>query len=105
MRILHRNMLGLGLPLITIALVQGEALGGGFESILSFDVVIAERDARFGLPEAMFGLFPGMGAHSFLSRRLGSAQGGGDDPQQPYLFRRRTACTRAGPCAGRSRQG
>ena len=73
-RILHRNMLGLGLPLITIALVQGEALGGGFESILSFDVVIAERDARFGLPETMFGLFPGMGAHSFLSRRLGSAR-------------------------------
>jgi len=75
-RILHRNMLGLGLPLITIALVQGEALGGGFESILSFDVVVAERDARFGLPEAMFGLFPGMGAHSFLSRRLGSARAG-----------------------------
>ena len=73
-RILHRNMLGLGLPLITIALVQGEALGGGFESILSFDVVIAERGARFGLPETMFGLFPGMGAHSFLSRRLGSAK-------------------------------
>lgn len=73
-RILHRNMLGLGLPVITIALVQGEALGGGFESILSFDVVIAERDARFGLPEAMFGLFPGMGAHSFLSRRVGSAR-------------------------------
>jgi DSF synthase len=73
-RILHRNMLGLGLPVISIALVQGEALGGGFESILSFDVVIAERTARFGLPEAMFGLFPGMGAHSFLSRRIGSAK-------------------------------
>ena len=72
--ILHRNMSGLGLPIITIALVQGEALGGGFESILSFDVVIAERGARFGLPEAMFGLFPGMGAHSVLSRRLGSAK-------------------------------
>lgn len=72
--ILHRNMNALGLPIITIALVQGEALGGGFESILSFDVVIAERGARFGLPEAMFGLFPGMGAHSFLSRRLGSAK-------------------------------
>jgi len=72
--ILHRNMRGLGLPLITIALVQGDALGGGFESVLSFDVVIAERGARFGLPETMFGLFPGMGAHSFLSRRLGSAR-------------------------------
>jgi DSF synthase len=72
--ILHRNMIGLGLPLISIALVQGEALGGGFESILSFDVVIAERGSRFGLPESMFGLFPGMGAHSFLSRRLGSAR-------------------------------
>jgi len=73
-RILYANMNGLGLPIITIGLVQGEALGGGFESLLSFNVVIAERGSRFGLPEAMFGLFPGMGAHSILGRRIGSAK-------------------------------
>jgi DSF synthase len=73
-RVLHRNLLGLDLPLVTIALVEGDALGGGFEALLSFNVVIAERGAKFGLPETLFGLFPGMGAHCFLSRRLGTAQ-------------------------------
>jgi DSF synthase len=73
-RILYRNMMGLDRPIVTIGLVQGDALGGGFEALLSFNVVVAERGARFGLPETTFGLFPGMGAHCFLSRRLGSAQ-------------------------------
>lgn len=73
-RILHRNMMSLDRPIITIGLVQGDALGGGFEALLSFNVVIAERGARFGLPETAFGLFPGMGAHCFLSRRLGAAR-------------------------------
>jgi DSF synthase len=36
--------------------------------------MIAESTARFGLPEILYGLFPGMGAYSFLSRRLGQAQ-------------------------------
>lgn len=71
--ILHRNMHGLDLPLITIGMVQGQALGGGFEALLSFDYIIAERGSSFGLPEVMFGLFPGMGAHAILSRRLGQA--------------------------------
>ena len=76
-RILYRNMLGVGLPIVTIGLVQGDALGGGFESLLSFDVVVAEKGARFGLPENIFGLFPGMGAYSFLARRLGPARAEG----------------------------
>ena len=46
--------------MVTIGLAQGDALGGGFESLLSFNVIIAERDARFGFPENIFGLFPGM---------------------------------------------
>ena len=58
------------LPIITVALVQGDALGGGFEGALSFNVLVAERSARLGLPEVLFNLFPGMGAYSFLSRRL-----------------------------------
>jgi DSF synthase len=71
--ILHRNMHSLDLPMLTIGLVEGAALGGGFEALLSFDFLIAERGATFGLPEILFGLFPGMGAHAILSRRLGSA--------------------------------
>jgi len=72
-RILHRNMNTLGLPMITIGLAQGDALGGGFESLLSFNVIIAERGAKFGFPETMFGLFPGMGAYSLVARRVGAA--------------------------------
>lgn len=71
--ILHRNMNSLDLPMLTIGLVQGAALGGGFEALLSFDYIVAERDATFGLPEVLFGLFPGMGAHAILSRKLGTA--------------------------------
>lgn len=58
-------------PMITISLVQGEALGGGFETALSSSVIIAERRARMGMPEIMFNLFPGMGAYSLLARRVG----------------------------------
>jgi len=71
--ILDRNIRTLGIPMLTVGLVQGAALGGGFEALLSFDYIIAERQSTFGLPEVMFGLFPGMGAHALLSRKLGSA--------------------------------
>ena len=66
----HRNNVAFGLPLVTIALVQGDALGGGFEHALSFDMIVAERGTKFGLPESLFNMFPGMGAYSFLSRRV-----------------------------------
>lgn len=72
-RILHRNMNCLGFPMVTIGLAQGDALGGGFESLLSFNVIIAERGAKFGFPENIFGLFPGMGAYSLVARRVGAA--------------------------------
>lgn len=64
---------GYGNGLTTVALVQGQALGGGFEAALSSHVIVAEKSARFGLPEVMFNLFPGMGAYSYLSRRLNPA--------------------------------
>ena len=67
------NSTGFGLPLVTVALVQGDALGGGFEHALACDVLVAERGAKLGLPEILFNLFPGMGAYSFLSRRIGRA--------------------------------
>lgn len=57
--------------LTTVSLVQGDALGGGLETALASDIVIAEEGAQMGLPEILFNLFPGMGALSLLSRRLG----------------------------------
>jgi DSF synthase len=58
-------------PMITISLVQGEALGGGFETALSSSVIVAETRARMGMPEILFNLFPGMGGYSLLARRVG----------------------------------
>lgn len=55
--------------LTTISLVQGDALGGGFEMALCSDVIVAEESAMLGLPEILFNLFPGMGAYSLLARR------------------------------------
>lgn len=60
-----------GRGITTIALIQGKALGGGLEAALASEFVIAERGAQLGLPEVLFNLFPGMGAYSILSRRLG----------------------------------
>ena len=57
--------------LTTISLVQGDALGGGFETALASDVLIAEESATLGLPEILFNLFPGMGAYNLLARRIG----------------------------------
>jgi len=56
----------------TISLVQGDALGGGFECAMSSDIIVAEESAQLGLPEILFNLFPGMGAYSLLSRRIGA---------------------------------
>jgi DSF synthase len=70
--VLYRNYIAHELPAVTtISLVQGECLGGGFEAALSSDVIVAEKGSRFGFPEILFNLFPGMGAYSFLDRKVG----------------------------------
>lgn len=71
---LHPTAVSYNLPVTTISLVQGEALGGGFEAALSSNVLIAERRAQMGLPEILFNLFPGMGAYTLLARRLDPAR-------------------------------
>lgn len=68
----HHNIVHYQLPCQTISLVTGMALGGGMESALSSNVVIAEKSAEFGLPEVLFNLFPGMGAWNLIGRRVGS---------------------------------
>ena len=67
--VLFPNAVNYGQPLTTISLVQGEALGGGFEAAISSNTVVAEESARFGLPEILFNLIHGMGAYSFLIRK------------------------------------
>jgi DSF synthase len=62
------------LPIVTLSAVHGQCLGGGFEGALATDFLIAERSAKLGLPEMAFNTFPGMGAVSLLSRRVGAAQ-------------------------------
>lgn len=68
--LLWRNTTSFDRDLTTISLVQGNALGGGFECALSANVLVAERGSKMGFPEVLFNLFPGMGAYSFLSRKL-----------------------------------
>lgn len=69
--VVYYNATSLGVPtLTTIAVVQGSALGGGLEAALAKNVLIAEQGAELGFPEILFNLFPGMGAYSFLSRRI-----------------------------------
>jgi DSF synthase len=57
-------------PLTTISLIRGNALGAGFEGALSCDYIISQEDVQLGFPEVLFNMFPGMGAYSFLARRL-----------------------------------
>jgi DSF synthase len=60
-----------GANVTTISLIEGQALGGGFEAALTADIIVAERSAKMGLPEIIFNLFPGMGALSLLTRKIG----------------------------------
>lgn len=69
--VLYPHAVGFHLPLTTISLVQGDALGGGFEAAMASDVLIAERSVQMGFPEVLFNLFPGMGAYNLLERRVG----------------------------------
>ncbi len=72
--LVYLNATNLQANVTTISLVQGDAFGGGMEAAISCNMVVAERRARFGLPEVLFNLFPGMGAYQLLARRVGPAQ-------------------------------
>ncbi|MHA1114004.1 MAG: enoyl-CoA hydratase/isomerase family protein [Alphaproteobacteria bacterium] len=59
------------LPCLTIAQIEGAALGGGYELALCFDLRIAAHEAKIGLPEARHGLIPGAGGTQRLTRLCG----------------------------------
>jgi enoyl-CoA hydratase len=54
----------------TIAAINGWALGGGTELLLSTDIRIAVASAKLGLPEINLGLFPGAGGSQRLMRQI-----------------------------------
>jgi enoyl-CoA hydratase len=49
------------LPSVTVAAINGAALGGGLEVALACDFRIAVKSAKLGLPESSLGLIPGWG--------------------------------------------
>lgn len=61
------------LGITQICLVQGDALGGGLETALAADTLIAERGSKMGFPDVLFNSFPGIGAYTFLSRKVGNS--------------------------------
>lgn len=67
-------MTNFNLPITTMSLIRGDALGGGCEVALSSSIVVAERSAQMGFPEILFNLFPGMGGYQLLKRRLNPSQ-------------------------------
>lgn len=66
----HHIATGFDSGIVSVGLLQGDALGGGLEGALCCNVLIAEKGVKLGLPEILFNSFPGMGAYSFLARRL-----------------------------------
>ncbi len=60
------------LPMPAIAAVEGFCLAGGFELALACDLIVAARDAVFGLPETRVGIFPGGGAARLLTWAVGA---------------------------------
>ena len=54
-----------------IAAVNGFAMGGGMETALSCDIIIASENAKFALPEVKVGFFAAAGGVQRLSRQIG----------------------------------
>jgi enoyl-CoA hydratase len=62
------------LPSVTIAALQGAALGGGLEVALACDFRLAVKSAKLGLPEVTLGLIPGWSGIPRLTKLIGPAR-------------------------------
>ncbi|MBF1996071.1 crotonase/enoyl-CoA hydratase family protein [Serratia symbiotica] len=65
----HAASRGFDTGAVSIAMVEGSALGGGFEAALAHHFVLAQSNVRMGFPEIAFNLFPGMGGYSLVARK------------------------------------
>jgi len=62
------------IPVPTIAVLHGAALGGGFELALGCDLRLAAAGAKLGLPECSLAIIPGAGGTQRLARLIGPAR-------------------------------
>ncbi len=62
------------LPSITVAALNGAALGGGMETALACDFRIAVKSAKIGLPETSLGLVPGWAGIPRMTKLIGAAR-------------------------------
>ena len=60
------------LPLVTLAVINGAALGGGLELALACDLRLVSDTATLGLPEVRVGMIPGAGGTQRLTRLCGT---------------------------------
>jgi enoyl-CoA hydratase/carnithine racemase len=59
---------------VSIAAVQGHAVGAGFQLALACDLIVAADDARFSMAEVTLGLVPDLGGTDRLVRAVGRAR-------------------------------